>query len=94
MSDEIKKLEEKINKAKKSSNIEEKSESKTGFIYATKIGLRIGTEMLAGVLIGGGIGKYLDSVFNTTPWLLVVFLIFGAVAGGLNIFRYVKTLNE
>jgi len=94
MNDEIEKLEEKINKAKISSGIKDESESKTGFIYATKIGLRIGTEMLAGVLIGAGIGRYLDGVFNTQPWLLVTFLIFGAVAGGLNIFRYVKTLNE
>jgi len=94
MSDEIKKLEEKINKAKTSSNFETRNEEKTGFIYATKIGLRISTELLASVLIGGGIGKYLDDFFNTEPWLLVVFLVFGAVAGGLNIFRYVKTLNE
>jgi ATP synthase protein I len=94
MGDEIKKLEEKINKVKKASVEKNETESKTGFIYATKVGLRIGTEMLAGVLIGGGIGKYLDNVFETEPWLLVVFLIFGAVAGGLNIFRYVKTLNE
>jgi F0F1-type ATP synthase assembly protein I len=39
------------------------------------------------VAVGGLIGFYLDKWLHTTPWLLVVFGIFGFVAGILEIAR-------
>lgn len=42
---------------------------------------RMVVELVAGLLIGFGIGYGLDSLFGTTPILLVLFTGFGFVAG-------------
>ncbi|MBI3357761.1 MAG: AtpZ/AtpI family protein [Nitrospirae bacterium] len=50
--------------------------------------VRIGTELLAAFIVGGGLGWVLDTyVLGTTPWGLVVGLIFGAAAGVRSAYR-------
>lgn len=51
---------------------------------------QISTELLAGVAIGVAIGYVCDKIFNTTPWLLAIFTIFGGAAGILNIYKTFK----
>lgn len=41
----------------------------------------VGLEMGLSVLIGWGIGRWLDKKFHTDPWLMIVFLLFGVAAG-------------
>ncbi|MFN3481532.1 AtpZ/AtpI family protein [Rhabdaerophilum calidifontis] len=50
-------------------------------------GLRAATELVAGVLVGGAIGFFLDRQIGTKPLFLVVFLIMGMGAGFLNLYR-------
>ncbi len=56
---------------------------------------RVGTELLAGLLIGAGIGWTLDQWINTTPLFLIIFFILGGVAGIYNLWRVLtgKGLN-
>ena len=56
---------------------------------------RVGTELLAGFLIGAGIGWTLDQWVNTTPLFLIIFFILGGVAGMYNLWRVLtgKGLN-
>ena len=56
---------------------------------------RVGTELLAGLIIGAGIGWTLDQWINTTPLFLVIFFITGGVAGIYNLWRVLtgKGLN-
>jgi ATP synthase protein I len=49
--------------------------------------LRLATELVAGVGVGGVIGWGLDRALGTSPLFLVLFLIFGAAAGILNVMR-------
>ena len=50
--------------------------------------LRIGTEMLAALVVGGGLGWLADTyLFNSGPWGLVAGLILGAIAGVRNAYR-------
>ena len=49
--------------------------------------LKLATELVVGVGVGGIIGWGLDRVLGTAPFLLVVFLILGAAAGILNVMR-------
>ncbi|MGQ0810279.1 MAG: AtpZ/AtpI family protein [Nitrospiraceae bacterium] len=50
--------------------------------------VRIGTEMLAALIGGGGVGWVIDTyLFASTPWGLVFGLAFGAAAGVLNTYR-------
>lgn len=54
------------------------------------VGLRYGTEFSAGVLVGSALGYGGDKLFGTSPWLMLLGLIFGCSAGVLNIVRASK----
>lgn len=49
--------------------------------------LRISMEMVAAVVVGGGLGWFLDRFLGTGPWLLLVFLVLGFAAGMLGAVR-------
>jgi ATP synthase protein I len=67
---------------------EPQSSSAAGFA------LRIGIELLAALLVGGGIGWLLDRWFGTLPLFLIVFFLLGACAGMLNVFRAGREINR
>lgn len=46
----------------------------------------VGISMVAACLIGLAMGYYLDKWLGTSPWLTLVFLGFGIIAGFRNIF--------
>ena len=50
-------------------------------------GFKIASEFVAGVLVGTAIGYGIDSLFGTTPFGLIVFLLIGFAAGVLNVIR-------
>ncbi len=50
-------------------------------------GFRLSTELVAGVLVGAGIGWGLDRWLGISPWGLIVFLLLGFAAGVLNVVR-------
>lgn len=49
--------------------------------------MRLGSEMVAAVIVGGGIGFGLDYLLGSKPWLALVGVIFGFVAGTINVVR-------
>jgi ATP synthase protein I len=49
--------------------------------------IRISTELIVAVTVGGGIGLLLDNWLETKPWFLLVFLLLGNAAGLWNVFR-------
>jgi ATP synthase protein I len=50
-------------------------------------GFRLSTELVAGVLLGAGIGWVLDKLLGISPWGMIVFLLLGFAAGVLNVMR-------
>lgn len=56
--------------------------------------LRIGTELVAGVGVGAGIGWLLDYWLGTKPWLMIVFFVLGSAAGIINVFRTVSGIGH
>jgi ATP synthase protein I len=46
------------------------------------------------VAIGVLIGYYLDRYFSTQPWLMIVFLILGVVAGFRSLFSLMKEIDK
>jgi ATP synthase protein I len=56
--------------------------------------LRLATELVAGVVVGGFIGWALDRWLGTTPLLMVVFLLLGAAAGIMNVIRTAKAMQQ
>lgn len=50
-------------------------------------GLRMASEFVGAVLVGGLIGFVLDRWLGTTPWLFLVFFFLGFAAGVVNVTR-------
>jgi ATP synthase protein I len=63
------------------------------------IAFRFSTEMVAGLVVGGGLGWCIDwamghwSGVHTKPWGMIVFFILGAAAGIRNVLKAAKDLN-
>ena len=51
------------------------------------IGLRVGVEMVAALIVAVAIGYGLDRLFGTKPILTAVFVLLGGAAGVLNVWR-------
>jgi ATP synthase protein I len=54
----------------------------------------IGLEMGLSVAIGLAIGYYLDRYFQTKPWLTMIFLILGVVAGFRRLASLAKEIGK
>jgi len=54
--------------------------------YFSQIGVTMGATILISVLIG----KYLDDLFGTSPWLLLIFSLLGAGAALKSLFNVPK----
>ncbi len=54
----------------------------------------VGLEMGFSVAIGVVIGYYLDRYFHSGPWLTLIFLILGVVAGFRSLFSLMKDLDK
>lgn len=54
---------------------------------------RLSVEMIAGFLVCGGIGWFLDSWLGTRPVFLLVFVVIGMVVGVYNVFKVAKAMN-
>ena len=50
----------------------------------------LGIFFVVATIVGLGIGLYLDGLFNTSPWLTIIFLFFGIAAGFKNFFEVMK----
>ncbi len=55
---------------------------------------RLGTELVAAVLVGTIIGFILDNWFGTKPWFIIIFFFMGVIAGILNVIRVAKNMQK
>ena len=49
--------------------------------------MRIGTEMVASLVVGVAIGYGLDEWLGTRPWFMIVFFFLGSAAGIMNVYK-------
>lgn len=88
-------LDEKLNKVvtpRERARNEAKSQTRMsgrGMAY----GMRMATELVAAVIVGGLIGYGLDYFLGTKPWLFLVFFILGFTAGIVNLMRAYKRMQ-
>jgi len=54
---------------------------------AMALGFRLSSELIAGVVVGAGIGWGFDRLLSTSPFGFIVFLLLGFVAGVVNVVR-------
>ena len=81
LSERISKLEQKHHRA--DGNAPQATIPRGGMALAA----RVSTELVAGLIVGAGIGWILDRWLNTSPLLLVIMFFVGALAGMLNVWR-------
>ena len=88
--DKLKNLKERIETAEtsNSSTPKKKKESGAGF------GFKISTEIIAALVVGVGIGLIVDKYLGTKPFGLIIFFIFGAIAGFLNVYRVMRRIEK
>ena len=88
--DKLKDLKDRIETAKSSNtpNIKKSNESGAGF------GFKISTEIIAALVVGVGIGLIVDKYLGTKPFGLIIFFIFGALAGFLNVYRVMRRIEK
>ena len=88
--DKLKNLKERIETAKSINNpiSTKKKESGAGF------GFKISTEIIAALVVGVGIGLIVDKYLGTKPFGLIIFFIFGAIAGFLNVYRVMRRIEK
>ena len=55
---------------------------------------KLGTELVAAVVVGTIIGFILDSWFGTKPWLIIIFFFLGSVAGIMNVIKAANRMQE
>ena len=74
----------------------EKNDLKNNGEKATFVGnaFKLGTELVAAVVVGTIIGFILDSWFDTKPWLIIIFFFLGTVAGILNVIRTANKMQK
>ena len=68
---------------------EDKAMRARGMAY----GLRMSSEFVAAIIVGGLIGFGLDKVFGTVPWFFLLFFVLGLAAGVINVTRAFQRLQ-
>jgi len=56
--------------------------------------LRMGTEMVVAIGLGGLMGYTADYLLDTRPWFLALGVLFGGAAGMLNVYRAAREMQE
>ena len=81
----------KIAKSKIKKQLDNDNEKKGSFMGSA---FKLGTELVAAVAVGTIIGFILDTLFDTKPWLIIIFFFLGAVAGILNVIRAANRMQK
>ena len=74
----------------------EKNDLKNNGEKATFVGnaFKLGTELVAAVVVGTIIGFILDNWFDTKPVLIIIFFLFGSAAGIVNVIKAAKRMQK
>ena len=81
----------KIAKSKIKKQVQSDSEKKGSFMGSA---FKLGTELVAAVVVGTIIGFILDNWFDTKPWLIIIFFFLGTAAGISNVIRTANRMQK
>lgn len=92
--EDIKRLDAEIKKIKKAEHLDVAPREHSEYFQASGSGFQISIELFAGTAVGASIGYFLDDLFDSKPFLLIIFLLIGGAAGILNAYRTAKGMEE
>ena len=58
------------------------------------LAMRVGSEFIAAIIVGGVIGWGIDRLAGSSPWGMIVFLLLGFVAGVMNVMRSAGLMSK
>lgn len=90
--DRLRALEKRIEQAKDA--VAPKRNAKADSHHQAQLAWRMVIELVAGLMIGFGIGYGLDSLFGTMPIFLVLFILAGFAAGVKTMLRSAKEMQD
>ncbi len=88
--DDIKSIDERIEKLK---NKENKKDKHSEFSNLS-IGMQVCIELVSGVIVGYAVGHILKVVFDLNIIFVICLTIMGGIAGFLNVARYLKKTED
>ena len=88
--DKLQKLKERIDTAETTNSPPPKQKKQSGAGF----GFKISTEIIAALVVGVGIGLIVDKYLGTKPFGVIIFFIFGAIAGFLNVYRVMRRIEK
>jgi len=88
--EKLQELKERIQTAKSINTSKQKTKKESGAGF----GFKISTEIIAALVVGVGIGLIVDKYLGTKPFGLIIFFIFGALAGFLNVYRVMRRIEK
>ena len=88
--DKLQELKDRIQNAKSNNKSQQKTNKESGAGFCFKIS----TEIIAALVVGVGIGLIVDKYLGTKPFGLIIFFIFGALAGFLNVYRVMRRIEK
>ncbi len=88
--EKLQKLKERIDTAETTNSPPPKQKKQSGAGF----GFKISTEIIAALVVGVGIGLIVDKYLGTKPFGLIIFFIFGAIAGFLNVYRVMRRIEK
>jgi len=84
LDDRLDTLDEKLgNRRKMDAGAKSKTSDSSGYGNA----MRMSSEFISAILVGAGLGYFIDWLVGTSPWALIVFMLLGFVAGVLSVLR-------
>ncbi|MGJ8527073.1 AtpZ/AtpI family protein [Maritalea sp.] len=92
--DETRALAEKIKSARKDAGLIEQKKASEAHLTGHARAVRLGTEFIAAILVGTGIGFFADRIFGTAPWIMLVMVLVGFAAGVLTVVRSAADMNS
>lgn len=64
------------------------------FQRGKSIAFKLGTDLVAALIVGVGAGILFDEWLGTGPWLMLVGFVLGAAAGILNVYRTAEAAEQ
>ena len=58
------------------------------------LAMRLGVEIVSALVIGVSIGLLIDYWLDTKPWFMLLFFLFGSVAGFVNVYRVTAGVGQ
>lgn len=71
----------------------EKPRPKSKLVFFTLIGMSTAILLVTPVIVLLFVGLFLDNLFKTTPWIMIIGIGAGFIGGIMNVMRLMKTIK-